>query len=152
MTEQQKIQLAKSIWRKHAMLREGLRLTVYRDTRDLPTVGIGHLVRPQDNLRVGQKISRERVEELFEQDSSAALRTSIRHWHDINHLTPEFLAALVSVNFQLGDFSQKFKNSYALLKERKIDMVINNLRGSLWFRQTPVRVEDFIKAIKEIPS
>lgn len=47
---------------------EGVRLTVYRDVAGYPTVGVGHLVRPEDNLRVGDRISYDRAIEFLEQD------------------------------------------------------------------------------------
>jgi lysozyme len=37
---------------------EGERLTAYRDSAGKLTVGIGHLVRPQDNLKSGDKITK----------------------------------------------------------------------------------------------
>ena len=36
---------------------EGIKREVYLDSLGKPTVGIGHLVRPEDNLKVGQVIS-----------------------------------------------------------------------------------------------
>lgn len=138
------------IWRKHAIEREGYRRRVYLDSLGKPSIGIGHLVLPGDHIKLDEQISKERVEELFVRDTQKALAKSVKQMEEIGVKTPEFLAALISVNFQLGDFSVKFKNSYQLLKEGKYDEVINNLRGSIWMRQTPVRVKDFIKAIEAI--
>lgn len=47
---------------------EGVRLTVYRDVAGYPTVGVGHLVTPRDNLNVGDRITYERALELLEDD------------------------------------------------------------------------------------
>ncbi|MGF6732355.1 lysozyme [Paraburkholderia youngii] len=43
-------------------------LVVYRDDRGNPTVGCGHLVFPEDNLRVGQTITVARARDLLEKD------------------------------------------------------------------------------------
>lgn len=51
---------------------EGVRYTVYRDVAGYPTVGIGHLVLPEDNLRVGDRISHERAMELHKKDVARA--------------------------------------------------------------------------------
>jgi hypothetical protein len=56
-------------FRNLMMLREGCRTTVYSDSRGLPTVGIGHLVVPADNLQLDDVISMDRVNALFASDS-----------------------------------------------------------------------------------
>lgn len=114
------------------------------------TVGIGHLIMPEDNLKKGDEISDERIELLFELDTASALSVSLEHWLDIGVFTAPFLAALISANFQLGDFSYKFKKSYPLLISGKYEQVIENLHNSIWMKQTPVRVNDFITAIRSI--
>lgn len=148
------VEKALQIWKEHALLREGLRNVVYKDSLGKLTVGIGHLVLPRDKLSAGDVISAFEIDRFFEQDTKQALRASLKQWVEIGALTPEFLAALISVNFQLGDFSIKFPNTYELLKLHKFDQVIQNLRhsnkGKTWFDQTPVRVEDFITAIKGV--
>jgi len=144
------IQEARDIWKRHAVLREGRKNVVYLDSVGRETVGIGHLVRPRDKLHLGQHISDIQVDIFFEQDTAQALATSLIQWKAINKLTPQFLAALISVNFQLGDFSVKFKNSFKLLREHKFDQAIANIKASLWAKQTPTRVKDFISAIETL--
>lgn len=54
---------------KQALIEEeGVRYIVYRDVAGYPTVGVGHLVTPRDNLRVGDRISRQQVLEFLEGD------------------------------------------------------------------------------------
>ena len=60
---------------KQALIEEeGVRYTVYRDVAGYPTVGVGHLVRPADNLRVGDRISDEQVLAFLEDDLKIAER------------------------------------------------------------------------------
>ena len=60
---------------KQALIEEeGVRYTVYRDVAGYPTVGVGHLVRPMDNLRVGDRISDEQVIDFLESDLITAER------------------------------------------------------------------------------
>lgn len=134
------------------MLREGVRKTVYKDTLGHPTVGIGHLVRPEDNLEVGDVITQERIRFFYEQDVEEALDAALDQAEYLGHNKDiDFIVALVSVNFQLGvGWARKFRNTYASLKEGNYDKAIYNLKRSLWFKQTPVRVEDFIDAIKKL--
>lgn len=58
---------------KRALVQEeGMRQVVYRDVAGYPTVGVGHLVEPQDNLRVGDRVSKERVLAFLDDDIAEA--------------------------------------------------------------------------------
>jgi GH24 family phage-related lysozyme (muramidase) len=87
---------------KRAMMEEeGVRYTVYRDPIGLPTVGVGHLVTPADNLRVGQTISESRVLDLLDADlahAEQAVRDLVGHLPLYQH---EF-DALVDLVFNVG--------------------------------------------------
>jgi lysozyme len=148
--------------------REGYSLTVYVDPladkawcnanigksfsfvrdRCKPTVGIGHLVLASDNLTLGDKISAEKADEFFMSDIQKSLTTSRNQAIELEMFTEEFLAALINVNFQLGNFKSKFPNSFNRLKEKRYAETIAALRQSDWFKQTPKRVNDFIAAIE----
>lgn len=131
---------------------EGFRTDVYRDSLGFPTVGIGHLVRPEDNLKVGDVISKERIDMLFKQDVSEAIEAAINQAIEVGEFEQDFVTALTSVNFQLGTkWPQKWPNTYKKLKAGEYHDVIRTLERSLWAKQTPTRVSSFIKAIiKEI--
>lgn len=51
---------------------EGVRKVVYRDVAGYPTVGIGHLVRPEDGLSVGDRVSEERILDFLDADIEGA--------------------------------------------------------------------------------
>ncbi|WP_234002304.1 lysozyme [Erythrobacter sp. AP23] len=58
---------------KQALIEEeGVRYTVYRDVAGYPTVGVGHLVEPEDNLRVGDRVSEGQVLAFLEADLTEA--------------------------------------------------------------------------------
>tara|TARA_R110002072_G_scaffold15856_15_gene62745 strand:+ start:78 stop:707 length:630 start_codon:yes stop_codon:yes gene_type:complete len=58
---------------KRALVQEeGVRQVVYRDVAGYPTVGVGHLIEPQDNLRVGDRVSKERVLGFLDGDIAEA--------------------------------------------------------------------------------
>ncbi len=141
---------ALTIWKKKAIEVEGCKNVVYLDTLGRETVGIGHLCTPSDGLKLGDQISAQRINQLFIQDTKAALETALKQFYAIGIETAEWLAALINVNFQLGDFSKKFPNSYTMLVNHLFDKVISNIENSLWMRQTPIRANDFIKAIREL--
>ncbi len=52
--------------------REGIRLRVYRDSKGLPTVGVGHLVTKADGLKVGDKITQAQCDAFLEADLAKA--------------------------------------------------------------------------------
>lgn len=137
----------------HLLEREGYRNTVYRDSRGFPTVGVGHLVRPEDNLKVGDAISDERVRDLLEKDASKAYRAAIEQANELGINDAGFVKALGSVNFQLGTgWRQKFPQTWQHMKDGNYDQAIRNIENSLWSRQTPVRTADFTAAIERVAS
>jgi RHS repeat-associated protein len=59
---------------------EGLEKKVYEDTGGLLTVGYGHLVKTDDNLKKDDKVTSEKADALFDQDvpaSEGAVRTTV---------------------------------------------------------------------------
>jgi lysozyme len=134
------------------MLREGCRTTVYADSRGLPTVGIGHLVIPADNLRLGDVISMERVNALFAVDGAGALTAARKQCGQAGITSTDFMPYLASVNFQLGTgWTTKFPNTWQMIVDGRYDDAANALNGTVWQRQTPVRVQDFQTALRALP-
>lgn len=81
--------------------REGIRLTVYRDSKGLPTVGVGHLVIPADHLKVGDKIRQAHCDDFLAFDLKRfedAVNTSVKV-----SLTQNQFDACVSLAFNIGE-------------------------------------------------
>lgn len=93
---------------KQALIEEeGVRYTVYRDVAGYPTVGVGHLIRAADKLRVGDRISEERVLEFLEHDLAEAERGVRILVGSLPLLQHEFDALLDLVyNVGLGNVSE----------------------------------------------
>lgn len=136
--------------RAKMIAKEGFRNDVYLDHLGKPTVGIGHLVVPADNLRVGDRISNERVEALFNADIDRALNAAVEQASELRQLNVGFVEALTQVNFQLGIYWRaKFPKLWAALSRGDKQNAVREITTSLWHAQTPVRTNDFIKAIQE---
>lgn len=132
---------------------EGMRQDVYIDTRGFLTVGIGHKVVAGDNLKLGDVISPERVNELFNKDVGAAFNAAKAQARELGKYNTEMIAALTEVNFQLGTgWNKKFANTWELLKAGNWRTAIRNLQQSAWFNQTPTRVTAFINSITNVYS
>jgi lysozyme len=81
---------------------EGLRFTVYADTRGVPTVGIGHLVLRGDHLTLGDPVTPEQVAAWFHTDLNhalAACQTLFPTWATCPETVQEILANMA---FNLG--------------------------------------------------
>lgn len=143
----------KELWQEHALRREGYRSRPYKDSLGKMTVGIGHLVKAGEDFHFGKTYPPEQLFKLFDEDSKPALEAALKQAEEIGCTTTHFIVALISVNFQLGTgWNVKFPQTYKALVEGRYDEAIRRLYGSKWFAQTPVRVEDFIEAIKRIPK
>ena len=58
---------------KQALIEEeGVRYTVYRDVAGYPTVGVGHLILPEDDLQVGDRVDEAQVLQFLEHDLAKA--------------------------------------------------------------------------------
>lgn len=64
--------MASDTFKQALIEEEGVRYTVYRDVAGYPTVGVGHLVEPEDRLRVGDRVSEERVLAFLDADLAEA--------------------------------------------------------------------------------
>ena len=98
----------------HALAQEeGIRLTVYRDVAGYPTVGIGHLVLPEDGLRVGDRISREQAMAFLKADLAKAEQAVVNVVGDLKLYQHEF-DALVDLAYNVGEGTLSERNSPGL--------------------------------------
>jgi GH24 family phage-related lysozyme (muramidase) len=135
--------------RAELISKEGRKNTAYLDTRGILTVGIGHRVVATDGIKLGQTISDSRVDDFFASDVGKAFSSAKTQAIELDRYTPSMIAALISVNFQLGTgWRQKFPNTWSLLKSGKYEKAIANLYSSAWYDQTPNRVVAFVQAIQ----
>lgn len=130
--------------------REGKSLIVYLDSEGKPTVGIGHLVVPDDKLKVGDIISEERVSTFFEKDIVKAKKKGLDQCAELGIIDPEIIKVFVSANYQLGDFKSVFNTTFDLIKNKKYSKAILNIASSKWMKQTPIRAGDMISAITKL--
>lgn len=79
---------------------DGFILTVYNDSRKLPTVGCGHLVTATDKLKIGDSITMERAKEILKIDLKVA-ENAINDKVKVPLYQNEY-DALVSIAFNTG--------------------------------------------------
>lgn len=140
------------VFREHARAREGYSLRVYADSLGNPTVGIGHLVVPADKLKIGDVITEDQAMAFWEEDSRLAFNAALKQAKEAGICDPCFIAALASVDYQLGTgWRAKFPVVWALIEAGRYDEAADTLDTSLWMTQTPVRVRDFQMALRALP-
>lgn len=133
-------------------LREGNRNVVYHDSRGFLTVGIGHLVVPNDHLRLGDKVTSAQVDAFFAKDSADALAHAKTQAAQAGITEPTFLPYLASVCFQLGDaWVTKWPHTWAMICAGEYQQASDSLDNTPWDKETPLRVEDFQDALENLP-
>lgn len=124
---------------------EGCVYSVYLDSLDKPTLGIGHLIVEGDaeyGWPVGAPVSEERVSELFEQDVQQAINDAMWLHPDLPEMHEDAQVTIVSLAFQLGlPRYEKFIKHHAAIEARVWREAAAQLRDSKLYRQTTARTE-----------
>tara|TARA_R110000868_G_scaffold65399_7_gene195674 strand:+ start:8469 stop:8948 length:480 start_codon:yes stop_codon:yes gene_type:complete len=145
----------------HMKLREGYKKEVYLDTLGKPTCGIGHLLTAseKEDYPIGTEVDDYIVKEWYLKDITIAMEAANKQASVLSTESDNMKIALVSVNYQLGrNWTKKFPSAWKFLCHKEYDRAIDEImyadkkagRHSRWYKQTPVRVEDFVKAINEL--
>jgi lysozyme len=101
---------------KRALVQEeGVRDTVYRDVAGYATVGCGHLVAPADGLRVGDRVSYEKILDFLERDLLEAQATVVQKVGSLPLYQHEF-DALVDLVYNVGPGALTAKKSPRLVE------------------------------------
>ncbi len=135
----------------HLKLREGWRTKVYLDSLKKPTAGMGHLLSAAENAqyKVGDTIPDGVLNAWAFADVQKAYADALSEAAQLDVSDQDFVNALASVAFQLGTgWTTKFPNTWAMMKAGKWEAAAEAVQQSLWFKQTPVRVEDFESALR----
>jgi len=145
---------------EHLEHREGNVDHVYLDTLDKPTCGVGHLLSEEENRQyaLNEVVPKTIRYQWLEEDAQKAWDAAAQQIQDLSIEDTGFIIALGSVNFQLGTrWMNKFPSAYKALSSKDYDEAIRQVSTgsgkdgqSKWKEQTPVRVEDFVGAIKNL--
>ena len=135
---------------------EGYRERVYFDTTGKAHIGVGHLILPEDGLKAGDTITKEQAMAFLEEDADEALAAAKIQAAELGMADNlNFVCALGHLNFQLGTSwnTEKFPDTWAKMVNGDIEGAKEVFKDCKWAKQTPDRVENWIKAIdKAFPS
>ena len=125
-------------------INEGVKYASYKDSRGLPTGGIGHLLRTNEipQFPVPSPISAEQVSSWFQSDSPISISGAQRLlgidcWGNLTDIRKRACADLV-YNMGEGGLS-KFKNFLTAMKASDYNAAGAALRDSAWFKQVGQR-------------
>lgn len=119
---------------------------MYKDTEGYFTIGYGHKVLPHEMEKFRNGISAIDADILLAWDIERTKKdlatlglTLPSDWQDF----------MIIMTFQLGlGGVKKFRKMIAALKDNNWKEAIVQAKDSLWYRQTPTRLNDMIKELK----
>lgn len=133
---------------------EGCVYSVYLDHLDLPTFGIGHLIRkndPEYGLEVGAAVSSERVLEAFEEDIQVVLDDCENLYQDFGDLPEEVQLIIANMMFNLGyPRLSKFKGMKAGVDARDWQKAADEMVDSRWYKQVTNRAERLVQRMRAV--
>ena len=131
---------------------EGVKNVVYKDHLGYLTVGVGHLIletEPENNLKEGDSITDERVNELFEVDLKVCtdeLDAKLPWWKDLDEIRQR---CMIDLTFNMGmPRLLKFKKTLAHLQNSDFASAGDELLNSNYARQVGKRANRISEMIK----
>jgi len=128
---------------------EGEVLEVYLDSLGLKTLGIGHLLQPEDpeyDWEVGTSVSQEVVSKYFKDDFNKHLAETIHVFgteKDFYNLPENIQHVLVNMCFNLGASRlSKFRNMLAACRSYDWEEMARQMEDSKWFGQVGRRSKE----------
>ena len=126
---------------------EGLRLEAYRCSEGKLTIGYGHRIQANEHHR----ITKQQAMAMFHIDYDKAQANARAVLTSYDYQPPGVQCVVVSMCFQLGKAgTSKFRNTLANLNVRRYGAASSHMRASLWYRQTPNRVEALIALLPRV--
>lgn len=125
---------------------EGLRLTAYRDTVGVLTIGYGHncAAYPVAGVKkVGDRIDQNLADELLKIDLLRAQRELCRSFPWVETwMSPIRYAVLINMSFNLGISRLKgFKKMWAAIRDRNFKTAAKEMLDSKWALQVGKRAQ-----------
>ena len=124
---------------------EGYSSKPYKDQLGFFTIGYGHLIKSNESKYLKNLYTKKSLENLFDEDFNKALVQYKKLFFKKTHGQKE-KELLIEMLFQLGDKGvSKFVKMLSHIEKKQKFMTCLEMLNSLWYKQTPKRVEDLIK-------
>lgn len=144
---------------------EGVRNKVYKDSKGIPTIGIGFNLNSiqaaktlksmgisYSNVLAGKRnLTDKEISYLFNISLDQAISDAAKFFPDIDHLPPPAQIILVDMAFNLGYTRlAKFKNFKAALEERNYRLAANEMVDSRWYYQVGNRSKRLVGIMRSL--
>ena len=119
----------------------------YLDSLGHPTIGYGHLITNKEKKTFKGKLSKKFLLRLFDKDFKKALTEYKKNFNHKKH-SKNTKEVLIEMIFQLGIKKQKkFLKMNSHIKKNDMFLAALEMKNSLWYKQTPKRVDELIKLL-----
>ena len=125
---------------------EGFSIKPYKDILGKPTIGYGHLIKNKERHLFFKKQTKESLNKVFENDFNAALISFQQHFNTSKTRPKKTKELIIEMIFQIGvEGVLKFKKMIRQIEKNNKHLAALEMMDSLWYSQTPKRVENLIK-------
>jgi len=136
---------------------EGYRLDAYLDTKGILTIGIGHNLEADSALdilkrhvKLHDKITEAECTALFERDLKNVYASIKRKIPFFDGLEEKYKPVIINMVFQMGiGGALAFKNTLKAMADDRYLAVIDGMKASKWYKQTPNRVNRLILLVQD---
>lgn len=140
--------------REEISVDEGIKYEIYLDHLDLPTFGIGHLVRdddPEYGQPVGTAVSEDRVNECFDKDVEIVIDDCRQLYEDFDDLPDEAQLIIANMMFNMGrPRLSKFKGMKRGVDARDWNAAADEMVDSRWYDQVTNRAQRLVERMRNI--
>ena len=131
--------------KKRIQKNEGFSIKPYEDKLGNLTIGYGHLIKKNEVHLKNKNQTHQSLLDLFQKDFKKAIEAYNVNFFKYNFNKKEE-GLLIEMIFQLGIKNVlKFKKMILNLKNKNKYLTAFEMMNSLWYKQTPKRVEILIK-------
>ena len=124
---------------------EGFSKKPYKDQLGNRTIGYGHLIKKDEKFFFKKNYNKVFFIKLFEKDFKISKQEFNKHFKKLN-LKKKEKELLIEMIFQMGITNVKnFKKMFFYIKKKKKYLTVLEMLDSLWYKQTPKRVENLLK-------
>ena len=130
--------------KKRIKKNEGFSTKPYKDQLGNFTIGFGHLIKKKEKHFLKKKYNKFFFERLFERDFLFAVKQYKINFKKFN-FSKKTKELIIEMIFQMGIKNVlKFKKMLINIKNKEKYLASLEMMNSLWYKQTPKRVENLI--------
>lgn len=124
---------------------EGFLSRSYKDQLGNYTIGYGHLIRKKEIILFKKNFKVSFFQNLFENDFKTALDDYNKHFRKYS-FSQNIKELIVEMIFQIGIQNVlSFKKTLRHIRKNNKFLAALEMMDSIWYKQTPLRVENLIK-------